>query len=99
MANRFDWSGTANDDARQIEFDSDSREREELLRCDDRLSRRRNSNPIVLDAQPRRIAVFDMLLRALDRGHEHQRNGDRENGEAGRFEHPIDNVLYHVSAR
>ena len=99
MANRFDRSGTANDDARQIEFDPDGRQREELLRCDDRLGRRRNSYPIVLDAEPRRVAVFDVLLRALDRRHEHQCNGDRENGEASRFEHPVDCVLYHVSAR
>ena len=99
MANGFDPSGTTNDEARRIRFDPDGRQRQDLLRCDDRLGRRRDANPIVLDAQARRVAVFHVLLRALDRGHEHQRNGDCENGKASRVEHPIDHVLYHVSAR
>jgi len=99
MANRFDRSGTTRDEARRTRFSSDNRQREDLLRCDGGLAGWRHANPIVLDAQPRRIVVFDVLLRALDRRHEHERNGDRENGEASRFEHPVDCVLYHVSAR
>ena len=99
MANRFDRSGTASGDARRIGFSSDNRQRDDLLRCDGGLAGRRDADPIVLDAQPRRIAVFDVLLRALDRRHEHERNGDRKNGEASRFEHPVEHVLYHVSAK
>lgn len=57
---------------------------DDLLGSETRLAGRRDAEPAVLDAQPRRVTMLDVLARARDRRDEYDRNRDDEDAEARR---------------
>src|SRR5215831_2310558 len=81
MRHRLDDDRVASDDARRFEFRGERGKRHDRLRRNTRFGRRRDADPTVLDAEPGRVAMLDMLLRALDRRHENQ--GDGQNRDPG----------------
>lgn len=90
-------------DTRGLGFRDRNRRQYRLLWCNGCLRGWRNADPAVLDAEPRRVAILDVLLRALYRRHENQRDGKNRdtgtnrspNGERRRVGHDVrKDVLY-----
>ena len=73
-------------------------QRHDLLRRDGSFRRRRDANPAVFDAEAGRIAMLDVLLRALDRRHQDEYERERSDGDASRqTRHRVRHVLYRPS--
>jgi len=84
MTRGFDRRHSRRYHAGRLGLGAEDRRDEDVLWTDDRFGRRRDANPVVFDAQSRRVAMFHVLLRALDGRHEHQRQGDRHDCHAQR---------------
>ena len=79
MTRGFDKVRARHDTTWLLELETEHRRHEDGLWSNGRLRGRRHADPIVLDAQSRGIAVFDVLLCALDCGNKDEGQSDRRN--------------------